>query len=546
MAQLNRRRLLGAVAATPAAAIAVGCTDDADGLHRRPKTYDLVSNSDLRKSPYEFGAVGNGTNDDTDALRATYDAVVAGGGGTIDVSNGSFYIPGNFEMNEPGINLVGDGGTVIGGGEVVVGPVEYDRRSSGVDYSGTRVSGLIFDRGDDYGAARCLVLRNVRGLDICHNVFRGAGKGVAVESADGNIKVHTTAMLNVSNNRFGKLQFGIFGDTEDWDTLSDWTVNDNYFNFCSDTAIWIASTHRDRQGGIDGLGLSGNTVFSMNHNTRDEPLFAMKRYNVKLGQTNWLRIVNNSFFESGLSAVYLDSPKHFTIVGNHVAWPGQRELGDAVEIHGGNPTGAIEGNTFALWTRAAVGLYDVADASRILIGQNAMNWDRSPNSWTRDQALPGYRIYVSAGTSGYPAIRDFQNTGAFDVLGGSNRQQSRDMKTPNGGITGAVSRSLAVTGPTAVFQLSDITGLPHYGGMLSVTVTSSSDDSQAATYLLFVSAPGSVCNVIASGGYVEGLDSSHPSFSWMLSDDSLQVVPIGAAAGTYDFAAVSIGAVALS
>jgi hypothetical protein len=542
MAPLSRRIFLHSSAAANITMLVAGCSDDSyhQEDERSKSTLGLV------KNPYEFGAIGDGKNDDTSALQSAYEAALARGGGAVELTRGRFHIPGNVAMEHPGVSLVSSGGAVLGGGELLLGPRSYDADTGGVDFSGDCISGVTFDHQDDYGTARCLVLRNVRGLDIRENTFTSAGKGIAIEEADGNDKFHTTSMLRVSGNRFSKLVYGVYGDTTEWDRLSDWHITDNYFNFCSDTSVWIASTDSAHLGGVDGLDVAGNTMFSQNYNSSEEPLFDGKRYNVRLGQTNWLRIANNNFFEAGLSAVYLDTPGNFTFVGNHIAWPGQRELGDCLEIHNGHPRGVIEGNTFAMWTRAAIGLYDVTFLWEIEVGQNAWHWTESPASWKGTGPLPAYRVYASDGGSGYPIIRDFHVSGAYDDMKGKSRLQSRDVKTPKGGVTGASHRALPVTATITVFSLSDIAGTDSYGGLISLTATNSSDDSLVATYLLFVSSQGSVCNVIQSGGYIEGDTAEQPSFTWTLSGGELLATPVGSTNGTFNFDAVGIGAASLA
>lgn len=548
MAPISRRLFFNSAAAVGVAAeislLTAGCAsaDEVD----QPKGEDVVNASRTCKNPYDFGAVGDGVNDDSGALRSAYEAAVNEGGGTVELSSGRFHIPGNLEMNQPGVSLVGCGNAIIGGGEVRVGPSAYGPDGGGVDFSGSSVSNIRFDRGDDFGESRCLVLRNVRGLDVSSNVFLSAGKGVAVETADGNEKFHTTAMLRIAGNRFSKLTFGVFGDTVEWDRLSDWTITDNYFNYCSDTSVWIACTNGDSLGGVDGLNFAGNTIFSLNHNASEDPLFASKRYNLRVGRTNWLRINNNNFFEAGLSAVYLDTTQHFTFVGNHVAWPGQRELSDALEFHNGKPVGVVEGNTFALWTRAAIGFYNLSDLTQVEIGTNAWNWSGSPDSWTGSGDLPGYRIYATGGGNGYPTIRDFQVTGAHDNINGDAQLQSRDIKSTKGGVAGASRRSLEVSEPTAVFSVSDIRKESSFGGLISMTVTNSPDESLVDTYLLFVSAKGSVCTVVESGGGAKDEESNDPRFEWSLSDGKLQAVPVGSTEGSFNFDATCLGAVLLT
>ena len=540
MASISRRALLNSAvvvgAAVEVSVLASACSDAEPSGHAdtNPEAAGTSVN------PYSFGAIGDGANDDTSALQAAYDAAATRGGGCVSLTRGRYFIPGGLEMHRPGVSLTGSGGAVIGGGEVRVGPAEYDG-SGGADFSSDHVSGIVFDRDDDYGGTRCLVLRNVRGIDVSRNLFRSAGKAIAIEAADGNRGFHTTAMVRISENRFTRLMFGVFADTRDWDTLSDWHVTDNYFNYCADTSVWIASTDQESSGGIDGLNFAGNTVFSIGHSSRDNPLFSKNRYNLRLGQTNWLRVVNNNFFEAGVSAVYLHNPINLTFVGNHIAWPGQRKLGDALEIRNGSPVGVIEGNTFSMWTRAAIGLYDLKDFSRLEIGQNGWQWSESPTSWTGDEPLPGYRVFASGDGIGYPIVRDFQDTGAYDSLKGERRQLCRDIKTPGGGITGCYRRDIQIGDGTTIFNVSDIAGRSSFGGLISVTAMSTSDQALVASYLLFVSSQGSVCTVVESGGFTDGEDAEHPSFEWSLTDGALLARPVGNAAGTYNFDAVGIG-----
>lgn len=552
---VGRRAFFTSAAAAGAAAqvsiLASGCaaTPSPGPSPSDPSDLDIIGGRNA--NPYEYGAVGDGKNDDTMALRRTYEAVLAQGGGKVDLARGRFFIPGDFDLEHPGVSLVSAGGAVLGGGEVRIGPRSYDDNSGGLNFSGDLVSGITFDRGDDYGSGRCLVLRNVRGLDVCRNLFRSAGKGISVEAADGNEKFHTTAMLRIASNRFTKLAYGVYGDTVQWDRLSDWQISDNYFNYCSDTSVWIACSHGADSGGVDGLNFSGNTIFSLNHNASDEnPLFARKGFNLRLGRTNWLRVINNNFFEAGLSAVYLEAPKHFTFVGNHVAWPGQREFGDALEIHGGSPIATVEGNTFALWTRAAIGLYELDDLTNLEIGQNAWNWSPTPNSWRgTGGSLPGYRIYATPGGAGYPVVRDFQVTGSYDEIKGRAYLQSRDIKTPKGGVSGACRRQLQLSESetVTVFTVSDIAQSPKFGGLISMTVTDPTDDAPEATYLLFVASQGATCRVIQSSENGAEEDGNRPKLKWKLSDNRLQVTLTSAQPrALYDFDAVGFGAVSLT
>lgn len=549
MDMFNRRIFFGSAAVgavAPMTVLASACSSTADPSQLRLE--DGGDSIECVQNPYKFGAVGDGRHDDTSAIMMAYETAIKAGGGRVEFGPGRFYIPGNLEINEPGVSFTGLGDSIIGGGEFRIGPADYGEPQNGVDFSGDRVANLVFDRGDEYGEmSRCLVLRNVRGLDVSSNFFSAAGKGIAVEAADGNDKFHTTAMLRIAGNRFSRLTVGIFGDTVEWDRLSDWQIADNYFNYCSDTSVWISSTDDETVGGIDGLDFSANTIFSMGYTEASDPLFSKKRYNLRLGKTNWLRIVNNNFFEAGLSAVLLDIPQNFTFTANHIAWPGQRELADGLEIRGGKPIGVVSGNTFARWTRAAVGLYETEDNTQIEIGQNAWSWTPTPPSWTGPSSLPGYRVFAASRPGARsPIVRDFQVTGTLDSLGESAYSQARDVKSPSGGVSGGSRRNIAIASPVTVFRVTSIVGDPDFGGLLLITAANASENSLIATYLLFVVSAGELCKVVESGGFTEGEDSRYPSFSWSIKAGELQANPVGSTNGLFNFDAIGLGAVSPS
>ena len=504
-----------------------------------------VGRGDLFFNPFDYGAVGDGTTDDTSSVQAAYDAAALVAGAVI-LPKGRFNIPGSLVMTTPGVNLIGQGG-VVTGGEVLLGPATYAAGSGGVNFSGTRVSGVQFDRADAYGATtRCLVLRNARGVDIEGNLFRNCGRAIAVTTADGNTKFHTVAMLNISRNRFTACRFGIFADTVEWDRLSDWIIDGNFFNYALDTSVWIA-TADGSQGGVDGLTFTNNTMFGLNYNSSTDPNFAGKRYNVRLGKTDWLSIKGNKFFESGLSALYLDQPRHLDVVGNHFAWSGEREQGDCIEIRGGSPWGVIEDNTFDWWTRAAVGVYGTAAAGQLKIGKNAHRWSATPDSWKGAGSLTttnSFRYFVDTTVTGRPVIDEWDAPGVFDMVKGSNRVSARRQMSDYGGIGGATRRSSSVTSATTIFLLSDVGESTHYNGLVVIQARSSGAGSDNATYVLAVESGGRTVTVIAAIGKTAGAAATHPSFTWTIDASSgLVATPVGSTSGTFFFDATTLGAV---
>jgi len=495
--------------------------------------------------PRQFGAVGDGVANDSAPFQSAVSFLEASGGGAIVVARGCWYsIPDGVKLarNAPiPVSLLGQGGAIVGG-TVTVGPEAPT--ASGLDVKGMRISGVKFDGLDQYGTRTLVSIGGVRNLDISGNVFMNAGVAIGTY---GDTVFHSIAMLNVAENRFSGLMFGLYHPALVWDYASDWNVVDNIFNICADTPVWIGSSD-GTQGGVDGLNLQGNTMFHLSTSQVANPLWESKRYNVLLGRTNWLRVINNNFFEAGLEAVYMRPPQNFVFEGNHIAWPGQRVKSDALRIgNGSNIRGVIQGNTFSLWTKAAIGIY-TAVLDSIVIGPNAYEWSATNPKWMGGGALLAsecFRVFADTDTTGYPTIP--ASAGALGVRDSIRGQylQSRSSLAQRSALTSA-TRSMGVgAAGTSLMTVTDAINVgARAGGLVLVNVSKPGDDASTATYLLFLSRQGDVCTLLASGGKTAGATTNDPSFTWTYVGGSLIATPVGSTstAQQWSFDVVSLGA----
>lgn len=81
----------------------------------------------------------------------------------------------------------------------------------------------------------------------------------------------------------------------------------------------------------DGLIFSSNTCFMNSYAEKS----MIKEHNMFLWNINFGEIIGNNFFESGLEAIYIDKCKACNIVGNTVAWSGQRKqnTGNHIKVY---------------------------------------------------------------------------------------------------------------------------------------------------------------------------------------------------------------------
>ena len=360
---------------------------------------DKISKGDLFFSPYDFGATGNGISNDTSALQQAYDSAVLAGGAVV-IPKGIFNFT-TLNMTNPGVSLIGIGG-ILKNGTVTVGT------ATAQDFSGTSISGIFFDGGEIYSLTKkSIIIKNTRGLDIKNNRFADTGKAISVTTADGATGFHTVSMINIQGNRFKGVDFGIYAETQEWDVCSDWSIVDNYFNFASTTSVYMTGVDNAGVGGSDGLIFSRNTIFGLNYSQVGTSLYNRKKYNLYLGKTNFLHISDNNFFEAGYSSVRCDTAKNILVTGNHFAWGGQLQQGDALEFRGGELRGVIQDNTFEDWTRSAIGFYDSADLKRIEIATNVYKWQSAPTSWKGTGTLSStncFRVFSDTTCVGNPVV----------------------------------------------------------------------------------------------------------------------------------------------
>jgi hypothetical protein len=502
-------------------------------------------------SPFAFGAVGDGVVNDRVACQNAISFLESKGGGTL-VIDGKFLISGGStngivlcRNSTAPVNVRGEGGYLING-TLTVGPtISPDH---GLNVRGMTISNVWHDMNDAFGVSSvCLSIGNIRGLSITGGRYKNASVGIGTY---GDTEFHSLAMLSISNCHFSDLKFGIKHSADTWDYASDWKITQNYFNYCSDTSVWIDSLSESQDGGVDGIDFTGNTIFSLSSSQTANANWTTKRYNLRIGKTDWTKISNNDFFESGLSAVYLRGTKGLTFTNNHVAWPGQRDQGDCLTISSApNLRAVIDNNLFSLWTRNAVGIYD-SNLADVNIGDaNHYNWDADSTKWKGTGTLDRtncFRIYA-ANSSGYPYVRSFNYTGLLDNIR-DTATQGRDQKTEISGISSA-TQSTTVSSWTTIFTLADMINVgSRGGGTIDIAVRRKGGvDTDVAHYKLFVAVQGASCTVIASAGKTDGATSADPSFTWRVNGTNLQASPVGSTSttSTWIFDAVSTGALHL-
>ena len=132
----------------------------------------------------DFGAVGDGIQDDTAAIQAAIDAVQSQGGGTVYLPQGDYLISSELTANHDGINIVGDGIGVIGGTNILMSSDTQNGIVLG-NYTGNRIAHLTIKVANGVSSTAGAALSIQGQWGIVENVIIGGGyNGIVIENTN--------------------------------------------------------------------------------------------------------------------------------------------------------------------------------------------------------------------------------------------------------------------------------------------------------------------------------------------------------------------------
>lgn len=144
--------------------------------------------------------------------------------------------------------------------------------------------------------------------------FYNCDKAIMYDSID---VAQNVSRIIIDNNYFYNINYALYGEKPENGT-QPLIVADIHFTNNMIEACKIQHLHLE---GFDGGIISNNTMFFVSY--MQHP--ANKTNNIYIDYCNWTIISNNNLFEAGTEAILIEHGQAVRIIGNNIAWSGQRQ-----------------------------------------------------------------------------------------------------------------------------------------------------------------------------------------------------------------------------
>lgn len=287
-----------------------------------------------------------------------------------------------------------------------------------------------------------IVLSEVTRSAIKDCYFLNCNKAISYKSID---HAQHVSRISIDNNYMRNVNYALYGKRPESGEqpliAADIHFTNNVVEECYITHIHVE--------GFDGGVISNNTFFFPSYMRRP----ADKKYNIYIDYCDWTVISNNNLFEAGLDAVHVEHGQHLNIVGNNIAWCGQRLGGSGIKLVNLDNAGGrfnistISNNIIMYPTESGVYLDNVG---HIAVDGNNIFGAGNTNYFYGDTGilsrLEKWGIYLGAGSERITATANLCAQNAINNLNAAKNIIKNNMTADSSGTTFDVSqREFTVT-----------------------------------------------------------------------------------------------------
>lgn len=248
-----------------------------------------------------YGAIGDGINDDTQAVNLAIRQFKDGVANYLLFPQG-YTFKCNFEITNPNVKICG-GGIIDGTISVFIQEGTSNFQAEDLTLIGSNP--IHFKRCRGGAIRKCSFLNN----DI--SILFKANEGEQGQ---------TNARIQISDNLFENNGYVI---KQEQIVSSRLSLAD--FHFINNISKWSKYTHIELET-CDGFIVTGNTFFT------DKNTATVKNHIKVSVWASWCLINSNNLFESGSESIYLHGVDSINISNNELAWCGRRERVGAIRI----------------------------------------------------------------------------------------------------------------------------------------------------------------------------------------------------------------------
>lgn len=484
---------------------------------------------------------------------------------------------------KPGVKLMGPG--LIKGSVTITG----DAAAIGVKTQADYTVSLNFYRALDKttypvkgyaDGSFFLKLDRVRNVEITGSTFYGAAYPVYI-AANVRCGQHELSDIMIHHNKFRECDTAWRAEYDPASPGGWQCIGDSGFDSNTVNRSYYRGVDLDA---IDGVSVSDNVFFMVNYSgtSYTNPRFKEKRQNLYVGESGWVIVERNKFFEAGAEAMLLDKVHNLaTVRGNHYGWPGQVVPSDAARVisnsGGAYATGRYpvlnhSGNVGEGYSKSLLSV--VGDWVSLTLGADGCSYDTTTSDAAAGRyigttetsvtqrratldALPHYRYDLSGVT--FPKAPQVTLLGAVsDRINHGDRYPGSHPYTTSVQALAGNSTVEMVQGAALVPSLTFTAGTQKdvvqirggsdafsvWSGRLTIIVEPVGGTKQVEYEVqVSKSAAGLDCLVLGAvpSYYTAGAAVDDPAFTIDINANGLVATPLGLTAGAFTWVIYSLG-----
>ncbi|MFB6586415.1 hypothetical protein ACFCVQ_12380 [Bacillus thuringiensis] len=250
-------------------------------------------------------------------------------GGTVFIPYGTYYFK-TVVIKSPHITVTGPGTLK---GTIKIKSVERPNPSydNNVVDLFTKIIGLRFKHDKD-NTSDAVIIQNTRCATIETCYFENYHRAVHGEALFEDVPYQQTARVGVNDCFFMNVDYCVKTTWMPWreGISTNWRYSqhgDWQITGCHGYLTTRGITHVHLEG-QDGYSITDNFLFHQLYRLKLDT----KCHNIYVKQSNFGTISDNQCFEAGWNSIHIEDPRTLTVIGNNIAWPGQRIPGDGVYI----------------------------------------------------------------------------------------------------------------------------------------------------------------------------------------------------------------------